>query len=560
MKPQVGYYYGDQFLSPNPIVEKVTSMDNLLTGPLIRYRQSGGALCEASLPEVYAALTADEVETFPALRPHQRHAWHAFLVQLGVMAMHRDGLETPPSDAGEWRRIVRALTPDWPDDEPWHLVVDDITRPAFMQPPASSDERRQDFKNVVSTPDDLDMLVTAKNHDLKSEVAEQGSLDDWIFALVTLQTTEGFGGAGNYGISRMNGGLGNRSAFALAPPNLTLGAHVRRDIRALLEFLPGILAEHPGTSSGHSLLWTLPWDGNAAEALLLHQLHPLYLEVCRRVRLQSDSEGRLSALRTSTKAARVQAKSLNGITGDPWALVDRRDKKGEKVLTLPGGGFNYKRVAEYLTSGEFGRPILLSPTEEETRSPEPMELVARAMVRGQGKTEGYHERRIPVRHKFKSAMLRRNSNDLSDVAAISQERISDVGKVQRILSHSIQVFAARGDHDKISPEQRERARIWLNRLDEIVDATFFDDLQTEFEADASERTAIRNSWLLNNEEHSGVINHARALLYNAEDSLPCPAIYYYKAREAAEGLFEGRIRGGSGFPDLFPDRDEEAQE
>ena len=535
-------------------------MHNLLTDPLIRYRQSGGALCEASLPEVYATLMADAVESFPALRPHQRHAWHAFLVQLGAMAMHYDGLDTPPSDADEWCRIIHALTPDWPDDEPWQLVVNDITNTAFMQPPASSDERRQDFKNVVSTPDDLDMLVTSKNHDLKSEVAEQGRWDDWIFALATLQTTEGFGGAGNYGISRMNGGLGNRSAFALSPSNLTFGAHVRRDIRALLEFMPDILAEHPGTEAGHALLWILPWDGNAEEALLLQQLHPLYLEVCRRVRLQSGAGGWLSALRTSTKAARVQAKSLNGLTGDPWAVVDRRDKKGEKVLTLPGGGFNYKRVAEYLTSGEFGRPILLSPTEEETQSLEPMELVARAMVRGQGKTEGFHERRIPVRHKFKSAMLRRNSNDLSDVAAISQERISDVGKVQRILSHSIQVFAAKGDHDKISPEQRERARIWLNRLDEIVDATFFDDLQTEFEADASERGAIRRSWLRNDANLSGVINHARALLYDAEDSLPCPAIYYYKAREAAEGLFEGRIRGGSGFPDLFPDRDEEAQE
>lgn len=535
-------------------------MHNLMTDPLIRYRNSDGTLREASLPEVYAALMADVVGSFPALRPHQRHAWHAFLVQLGAIVMHREELATLPSDAGEWRRIFRAITPDWPDDEPWHLVADYITKPAFMQPPATSDERWQDFKNAVSTPDNLDMLVTSKNHDLKSEVAEQGKIDDWVFALVTLQTTEGFGGAGNYGISRMNGGLGNRSAFALAPSNQTPGAYVRRDIGALLEFLPDILAEHPGTSSGLALLWTLPWDGNAPEALLLHQLHPLYLEVCRRIRLQYGAGGQVSALRTSTKAARVQAKSLNGLTGDPWALVDRRDKKGEKVLTLPGGGFNYKRVAEYLTSGDFGRPALLSPTDEETRSPDPMELVARALVRGQGKTEGYHERRIPVRHKFKSAMLRRNTNDLSDVAAISQERVSDVGKVQRILSHAIQVFAARGDHDKISPDQRERARVWLNRLDEVVDATFFDDLQTEFEADASERTAIRNDWLLNDDDRSGVINHARALLYDAEDSLPVPAIYYYKAREAAEGLFEGRIRGGSGFPDLFPDRDEEAQQ
>ena len=97
-------------------------------------------------------------------------------------------------------------------------------------------------------------------------------------------------------------------------------------------------------------------------------------------------------------------------------------------------------------------------------------------------------------------------------------------------------------------------------MDEIVDASYFDDLQDEFEADASQRITIRHRWLLNDEDSSGVINHARALLNDAEDSLPCPSIYYYKARESAEGLFEGRIRGGSGFPDLYIDRREEAQE
>ena len=44
-----------------------------------------------SLPETYAALMRDEVGSFPALRPHQRHAWHAFTVQLGAMALHRAG-------------------------------------------------------------------------------------------------------------------------------------------------------------------------------------------------------------------------------------------------------------------------------------------------------------------------------------------------------------------------------------------------------------------------------------------------------------------------------------
>ncbi len=93
---------------------------------------------------------------------------------------------------------------------------------------------------------------------------------------------------------------------------------------------------------------------------------------------------------------------------------------------------------------------------------------------------------------------------------------------------------------------------WRDRLDAIIDTRFFDDLQTEFEEpDPSERERIRDRWLLNDEDPSGVINHAWALLSEAIDSLPCRAIHYYKARESAEGLFEGRIRGSNGFPHLF---------
>ena len=530
-------------------------MYNLLTDPLIRYRQSGGAMREASLPEVCAALMANEVEAFPALRPHQRHAWHAFLVQLGAMAMHRCGLDTPPPDADEWRRIIRTLTPGWPDDEPWQLVVDDITKPAFMQPPARSKEREQDYRNAVTTPDELDMLVTSKNHDLKAEVAEQASADDWIFALITLQSMEGFGGAGNYGISRMNGGLGNRPAFTLAPFSPSPGAHVRRDIIALLEFRQQLLDDNPQYPSvgGDALLWTLPWDGTAPEVLLPNRLDPLYAEVCRRIRLRANSNGSLYGVRASSKAARIEGKALKGRTGDPWTPIS--SKREGLPLTLGAGGFNYKRITEYLTYADWERPALLRPTQDEQSSTEPMQLVARAMVRGQGKTEGYHERIIPIGHKgpkTKSAMLRINDSAAGNLGRIANLRIEEVGKVQRILSHAIQSFLARGDADNATPEQRNLARGLLSRLDEIVDARFFEDLQDEIEAEESERQSIHDLWLLNNESEDGVINHARALLDDATDSLPCPAIHRYKARTNAEGLFEGRIRGNGGFPDLFP--------
>lgn len=513
-------------------------MLNILTDPLIRVSVTGGTSL-TSLPEVLAALLADDVEAFPALRPHQRHAWHAFLVQLGAMALHRAGISEPPADAAEWAGLIRALTSKWPDDEPWQLVVDDITKPAFMQPPASSQEREKDYKNRVESADELDMLVTSKNHDLKSAIGTTTGADDWLFALVTLQTMEGFGGAGNYGISRMNGGLGSRPAFSMAPTG-GIGAHVNRDLRALL-------VASLSTEGGHSLLWLLTWDGTASERLLLHQLAPLYIEICRRIRLRSDDDGRLHAVRTSSKAARIEGKDLKGRTGDPW--TPHNSKRDGLPLTLANGGFTYKRVTDYLFNSDWDRPDLIRATPAEQSSDDTMQLVARAMVRGQGKTEGYYERVIPL--KPKTAQVFGRGGSTQDIGDIARERIAQVGIVQRILRHAIITFIGRGESGGASPEQRALANPWANRLDEIVDAGFFDALQDEFEQDhRAERDRVRNIWLMNNEK-SGVVDHARNILNEAVDSLPCPAIHRYKAREVAVGLFEGRMRGNSGIPDLF---------
>ena len=302
-------------------------MYNILTDDIIRFG-AGGEIKPASLPETCAALMRDEVDSFPALRPHQRHAWHAFTAQLGAMALHRAELVEPPTDAETWREIIRGLTPDFPNDEPWRLVVDDITKPAFMQPPASSEEKMadykvrrrsrkqpaaseekiEDYKSVAETPDKLDMLVTSKNHDLKSSVADLGGTGDWLFALISLQTFEGYPGRDNYGISRMNGAFGNRPAFSLTP-STRHGAHARRDIEALLEYRDRLLGVYPMRDDGVCLVWTHVWDGAKAEALTLDGLDPFYIEVCRRIRLRTTSDGVPYAIRATSKARRIEAEA-----------------------------------------------------------------------------------------------------------------------------------------------------------------------------------------------------------------------------------------------------------
>lgn len=512
---------------------------SVLDEPIVRFDLIDGTRAEGSLPQVYEVLMTDRVASFPALRPHQRHAWHAFLVQLGALALSRAAAAELPVRAGSWANALRGLTDRFPNDEPWHLMVSDITRPAFMQPPASSPQRALDYRRPVATPDELDMLRTAKNHDLKSSVAVGGTLDDWLLALVTVQTMDGFEGAGNYGIFRMNGGMGNRPAFSLAPAG-GIGAHVRRDMTILLNRREEFLEIYSRAEPLHSLLWTLSWDGNKAEGLSPSQVDPFCIEICRRVRLFFDYWGRPHAKRATSRGPRVEARHLKGRTGDPWIPINQKESK---ALTVSRGGFTYRRVADYLTSGDYERPVLLIPTWNEQAAGDDMQLVARAMVRGQGKTEGYHERIIPVRAGTVRALgTEAGTQSLGD---LSSERIEQVRIVQRILSHAIQTFVARGRPDNISQEARELARPWLNQLDEFVDTHYFEALQAEFEASTEEHPTLRRCWL------SEIVGRARALLQDAIRTLPCPAAHRYRARTSAESLFERRLRSKDGLPLLF---------
>ena len=149
-----------------------------------------------------------------------------------------------------------------------------------------------------------------------------------------------------------------------------------------------------------------------------------------------------------------------------------------------------------------------------------MTLVARGMVRGQGKTEGYHERTVEFREKVVGAFG--SPGGAEELGDISRERIEDVLRLHRILRHAISVFAAGGDTEGISDEHRSHANSWVDKHDDIVDRDFFNDLQDEFDEDGGEeRGRVRSDWI------RGLIDEARAILRQAEDTLPCPAINRY---------------------------------
>jgi CRISPR system Cascade subunit CasA len=386
-------------------------------------------------------------------------------------------------------------------------------------------ERVEDWKNVLHAADELDMLVTSKNHDLKAARAHRADPDDWLFALVSLQTQEGFLGAGNYGVSRMNGGFASRPGVGVAPMG-AWGARWRADVRTLLAQRQAI-ADQQGYAAddGHALLWLLPWAGT--ESLSMASLDPLYIELCRRVRLTADG-GRLAARVTGSKAARIAAKDRNGITGDPWTPVDVAEGK---ALTVSGAGFEYKLMTDLLTGGRFtqGAAWRLDGWPRD----ESLQLIAQAAVRGQGKTEGYHERRVPISPKLRSRLA---GPQRVAVAEMAKQRIAAIAALRKLLWSALVILFANGDGDERNDSISDKAGRFARPFEQGEDARFFDDLALEAEADEAERHALRMHWM------EGLVERAERVLTQAFEAGPRSAMQRYKARAAALSRFHGGWR------------------
>ena len=504
---------------------------SLLTEPLVRYRRAsdGSTFC-VSLPQLFVALAADAVRDYPALRPHQRHPWHAFLVQLAAIALHKAGRTTAFETSDEWRDALLALTPDDPDGAAWCLVSPP-NRPALLQAAVVGGSIAE-WKSAAFAADEIDMLVTSKNHDIKASRVRRSQPEDWLFALLSLQTQEGFLGAGNYGISRMNGGFASKPGIGVAAVGLH-GARWARDVSALLAQRERTVEERGlQGEDGLALVWLAPWDGLGS--LSFSKLDPFYIEICRRIRLRSVGDA-ITSIGTGSKAARIAAKELNGLTGDAWTPID---VEGGKALTITSNGFNYKLVSELMFGGKYQSPVahnLIQPANGQD-----LVFIAQGMTRGQGKTEGYHERRVPISPKVRSLLV---TNQKAALARLATQRIAIIGEVRKLLWVALAVLFANGESGDSSDGNKTKASKFSAPFETAEDGRFFDDLSEEI--DAEDPAAQRLQWML------GLVARAEAILKISFDAGPRNGIQKYRAQSAALSRFHGGLRSDkSPLPEL----------
>jgi CRISPR system Cascade subunit CasA len=473
-----------------------------------------------SLFGVYAALSRDEIASFPALRPHQREPWHCFLVQTAAMALIRARIDELPTDELEWRELLIRLTPGWPGGEAWELCIENWSAPALLQPPVASPDNRNDYRTIVATPDALDMLVTSRNHDVKAARMAHASDDDWLFALVTLQTMEGFLGAGNYGISRMNGGFASRMSFGVRPSGSPSTAF-RRDVRRLVS---AASAAQAGPTSPIACVWNEPWDG--VRPLAFAALDPLYVEVCRRVRLERDAAGRLFARTAGSKAARIVAPPA-GKTGDPWAPINLKE---DKAVTASRATFGYRRFVELLDRSRTARPVLADTHADDQAHG--LAIVATALVRGQGKTEGYHRRDVPISHKAQGDF---GPEFLDRLGEVSDQRVKEAGEVRGHLRRALLCLVQGGPETVRLDDDAGGRKIeaWLRDYDRRVDRDFFGALLwAEFDR---EEKPHRRLW------REALRDIALDTFDLAVNSAPRTDVTRIRAQAVARNLLEGAV-------------------
>ena len=442
-----------------------------------------------------------------------------FLVQLAALAVWTDGREDLPETEAEWRALLLALSAG--DEGPWALTGPD-DKPAFMQPPAP---KGLNWK-PVETPDALDLLITSRNHDLKQQIARDAATVDWVFALVSLQTSEGFGGAGNYGIARMNGGSSSRAMLAIAPaPHARAvpdpSSWWRRDVLALTSLRRDGDEIAPGTPGGLALLWTMDWaEGHQLD---LTRLDPWFIEVCRRIRLEPAGDG-LVARRSTSSGARIDAKAFKGALGDPWAPISTENPP--KSLTLGEGDFTYRRLADLIFSSEWHLPPLANPVKGDGDCL----LVAEALSRGNSKTDGFKSRIVPipgvVRPLFQS----------ETTGTLAKAQIEEIKVFDEALRNALALVAARGVFEDIGKAQYVRTTGARTRFDHAADHLFFPSLwdrlaESKTGSDAGYYRFIK-----------GLHKAAQAELEAAMPGIPCATLYRPRADARARRAYFARLR------------------
>jgi CRISPR system Cascade subunit CasA len=156
---------------------------------------------------------------------------------------------------------------------------------------------------------------------------------------------------------------------------------------------------------------------------------------------------------------------LKGNVGDPWIPLT---SEGE-AANVSATGWNYDRLRQILLEDGY----TWAPCQHH-RDDDPKELwfYAVGLARGQGKTDGFHERWIPIPPSVSGRLFAPESR--RELGEVAQERVKRAGEARKVLHRALVILLASAPEN---PDFRDYSdRRWLDRFETHVDTVFFDAL------------------------------------------------------------------------------------
>lgn len=522
-------------------------MHDLLHDPLISIRAEGG-IERVSLPELLARLCAGRVEAYAGLRAHQADPWHVFLVQIAASVLARQPQTDPtqpPMDAAFWRGGLLDLAEGCATA--WELVVEDLTQPAFMQHPlpGAAIELATKFAVYARHPDELDTLLTAKSHDIKQSRAQSDSAEQWLYALMTNQTTRGYS-IRYRGIVRMNKGTGSRVVVSLTSSR-EVCARFREEVSLALECRAQVLNGLYGyTAQGTVLTWAKPWSRGDSQ-WFLPQLEPFFVETAQPTRLTL-SHGCLTAHSASQYARQIGPSSIeSGDVGDPWTPL-RLGTDGASAMRISEAGW----TPELLTRLLFDRGTFQVTAMQRVRpGSDDLWLLCSGIARDPVKTRttGFHSMGLRVPGKARLTLLKAPAAE--SLGAFGLELIKDRRNAERALQAAL--FAlAEGGPEKVDFDRKGLAA-WVTQASQGFNTQwterYFEALWQAIEL--SQRAAVRADW------RARLVAEVRQVLRDAESRLPLPVGRRWRALTRANWVLTGALKKAELLP---PTHQEQATE
>ncbi|NJO64226.1 MAG: hypothetical protein HC836_40455 [Richelia sp. RM2_1_2] len=331
---------------------------NVLIDSFIKI-QDNGVVDFVNLPKLLELLmTKSTVDIVFQVDHHYMYGreFLAYLIVHCIEVANVDFNKVKEWSEDDWKKSLLALTDS--NLSFWNMIEPDLTKSAFLQPALEDSTTKCKDPKTYHYAAEIDIPITGKEHFVKPEKGEDYLL--WFWTLISAQMGSFYGGRGNYGTFRMNSGLGSR-VFLVRDVGFHLSENIQRDVSVILDDFND-KDYKPFNLKGKRLLWIYPYLDNTPQ-YIVNDIHPLVIEVCRRIRLKLDSNNIIADFYTSENTCIDRSFSdafKSGIVRCPYMPLQKDSKTGLPVKTysVGVGAFDLAKIEQIFNTNGTSHQLL----------------------------------------------------------------------------------------------------------------------------------------------------------------------------------------------------------